>query len=204
MARETRANLIFLGLFLAVALPGAVMLFKKMQDPMAKRMALPDSVRRRVVYMAPLNAPAVVTRFEPPVTAAWVAGVAREQGGIAEVLSERWRPVTSDDHVVQVVGIQNGTSGATVYLIDWEGGAAEYSVRVDGAGGAGQVRAVKAVPIPISVRREIMDGGYIRPPAAVNWVEVTFAGKLEAGRPVTIRVGRGDRVSAVKLFSETD
>src|SRR4051812_9783512 len=101
MSKETRFNLIFLAVFLGISLPGAVILFKKKSDPLAGRMSLPDSVRRRLPYMSPLHAPDVVTRYVPPITGEWVTRISRAQGGIDEIFLRKWRPVISDDRVVQ-------------------------------------------------------------------------------------------------------
>ena len=106
MKRETRANLLFLALFLAVSLPGAVILFKKKLDPNASRMGMPEFVRRRLPYMAPLATPdSEVMRVIPPLTGAWVEELNREQGGGAAVFMNGRSPVTSDDRILQVTGI---------------------------------------------------------------------------------------------------
>src|SRR4051812_2971504 len=103
MTKETRANLIFLIIFLGISIPGAVILFMKKSDPLAGRMALPDSVRRRVPYMTPINAPdGALTRYIPPLTGQWVSRLAREQAGIDPVAARHWRPIISDDYIVQL------------------------------------------------------------------------------------------------------
>ena len=84
MTRETRANLVFLALFLAVCLPGAVILFKKKMQPGAVPLGMPDFVRRRLPYLVPLPTPDdQVIRVIPPQTGAWVSELsrAREEAG---------------------------------------------------------------------------------------------------------------------------
>src|SRR4051794_34934996 len=115
MKRETRANLIFLGCFLAISLPGAMILFKKKMNSSAPPMFLPDAVRRRLPYMAPVSTPDEVTRFIPDLTGAWVENVSREQGGPETILMRARKPVVSSDHLVQLVGIK----GRSIYLIAW-------------------------------------------------------------------------------------
>src|SRR5438270_478817 len=100
MKHETRVNLIFLSLFLAISLPGAVILFKRKLDPAAAPMYLPDPIRQRLPYMAPQWMPDEVTRVIPPLTGQWVDELNRDNGGGAEVLLRDRLPVLSDDRMV--------------------------------------------------------------------------------------------------------
>src|SRR6266700_2379261 len=102
MRRETRANLIFLTIFLSVTIPGAVVLFKKKLDPSAPPMFMPDFVRRRLPYMASQQSPGQVVRFVPELTGQWVSEINREHAGGLAVLMVGRQPLVSDDHVVQV------------------------------------------------------------------------------------------------------
>ncbi len=79
MKPETRANLLFLILFLAISVPGAVILVKKKMQAGAAPMSMPDAVLRRLPYMSPLQTPAEVKRFVPARTGEWIATLARER-----------------------------------------------------------------------------------------------------------------------------
>jgi hypothetical protein len=79
--RETRVNLIFLVAFLALSLPGAVILFRKKLDPGAPRMDQPDMMVTRLPYMAPLPAPTGVKWVVPDRTRACGAGGAAVGAG---------------------------------------------------------------------------------------------------------------------------
>ena len=207
MKRETRANLIFIGLFLAVSLPGAVILFKKKLDPTSSPMGMPDYVRRRLPYMVPLATPdSQVIRVIPPLTGAWVSDVHREQGGDGPVWLKGPLPVTSDDRILQVTGLKEAAGGTTFYAIAWEGGfgvePTRYRVEANAGGEAfpGRVVAARAVAMPTNVKRELMSGGYVKPSSDVVWLEVAFDAALSGKRPLALRVtydGDGGRPSSV-------
>src|SRR6184192_356162 len=122
MKRETRANLIFLSVFLAISLPGAVILFKKKLDPRAPPMFMPDYVKRRLPYMAPQRTPAdQVVRFVPDLTGQWVDQLNQTYGSRgAQVLMNRRQAITSDDHLIQLVSVIRVNSITTVHLIAWD------------------------------------------------------------------------------------
>src|SRR5258705_13554788 len=104
MKRETRANLIFLTAFLALTLPGAVILFKKKLDPRAPAMSMPDYVRRRLPYMAPqLSLAEQVVRFVPDLTGQWVTQLNRHRGGGAQGLKNRHQAQPTGGDLIQVV-----------------------------------------------------------------------------------------------------
>src|ERR1043165_6278319 len=89
MKRETRANLLFLCIFLAISLPGAVILFKKKMDSSAPPMWMAEGIRPRLPYMAPEVTPGVeVTRVIPDKTWRWVEQVNHAHGGGDSVLMQ--------------------------------------------------------------------------------------------------------------------
>lgn len=213
MKRETRANVLFLALFLAVSLPGAVILFKKKLDPDASRMGMPEFVRRRLPYMAPLPTPdSEVIRVIPPRTGAWVAELNRNEGGGLPVLMNGRVPVTSSDRIVQVTGLTDGPAATRVFLLIWEGGygvdASQYRVvaRSGGDSFPGRVIVARAIPMPTQVKRELMSGGYVKPSPEVVWLDVTFDAPLSAKRPLALELaydGGEERPSTtVRVFGE--
>jgi hypothetical protein len=195
MKRETRANLIFLGLFLAVSLPGAVILFKKKMQPGAVPLGMPDFVRRRLPYMAPMMTPDdQVIRVVPTLTGAWVDGLCRGRAAGAMRPRNGALPVTSSDRVVEVTGLKEQGGRTTLFLLAWEGGygveAARYRL-VATAGGErvdGRVVRAESIPLPEAVKKELMEAGYVKPPARVTWVEGTFDAPLSGERPLSVRV----------------
>jgi hypothetical protein len=178
MKRETRANLIFLTAFLALTLPGAVILFKKKLDPRAPAMFMPDYVRRRLPYMAPQLSPEQVVRFVPDLTGQWVTQLNRDHGGGgAQVLMNGHLAITTDDHLIQVVSI----APTKINLIAWDDrygiDRQQYSISITSGAKAiaGQVRSAEKIPMPPDIKRELMDAGVIRPPAAITFLTVEFA-----------------------------
>ena len=208
MKRETRANLIFIGLFLSLSLPGAVILFKKKLDPTASRMGMPEAVRRRMPYMVPMELPDTqVLRVVPALSEAWVAGLNRERAGGAAVLMRGPLPVTSADRVVQVAAARDDAGGgATMFLLAWEGPygprAEGYRILATTAGGEsfeGRVNKAESVPMPRQVRRELMQAGYVKPAENVTWVEVRFDAPVLSKAPLVLKLtydaGAGEPVA---------
>jgi hypothetical protein len=196
MTRETRANLIFLGIFLAVSIPGAVILVKKKMQPGSAPMGMPDFVRRRLPYMVPLATPDDrVVRVIPPRTGAWVGDLIRERAAGAAEPRQGRLPVTSTDRVVQGTGLKEAGGRKLLYLLAWEGGygvdlAKYHIVATAGAGERFDGRVVKAesIAVPEAVKQELMSGGYVKPPANVTWVEVAFDAPIAGKRPLSVRL----------------
>jgi hypothetical protein len=196
MKRETRANLIFLTAFLALTLPGAVILFKKKLDPRAPAMFMPDYVRRRLPYMAPqLSLAEQVVRFVPDLTGQWVTQLNRDHGdGGAQVLMHGHQAITTDDHLIQVASI----APTRINLIAWDDryGAdrQQYSISITSGAKtiAGQVRSAEKFPLPPDIKRELMDAGVIRPPAAVTFLTVGFEENLAKNDPFVLHVAYKD------------
>lgn len=180
MKTETRANLIFIIIFLAVALPGAVILFIKKLDPAAAPMYLPDPIHQRLPYMAPQWTPDEVVRVIPPVTGTWVEQLTGEQGAGSGVMLHERLPLISEDRMVQVTAIKYTPARLTVYAILWDGedglDAAGYQTAISSAGTAipGHVVAVRKISMPDGVRKELMNGGYVAPRQWVAWLELQF------------------------------
>src|SRR5439155_25260156 len=78
MTKESRYNLIFLAVLLALMLPGAVILFRKKLEPTLRPMSEPDPVPRTIAYVSNGTVPPGMRRVEPPHLAEWVDQVARE------------------------------------------------------------------------------------------------------------------------------
>ena len=88
-------------------------------------------------------------------------------------------PVTSVDRVVQIAGVKEDGNSSTVHFLAWEGGGGdptEYAVTATTGSESfvGRVVRARTIPMPQPVKRELMSGGYIKPPAEVTWIEVSF------------------------------
>jgi len=185
MNRETRLNLIFLGVFLAISIPGAVMLFKKKLDPSSPPMFMPDYVRRRLPYMAPQRTPKEVVRVIPDVTGAWVTQVNRDHGGGEEVLLDDRHPIVSDDHSVQITSLKRTQAGTTLNLIVW---TPATGVTLETDGQAAKIAKQENISMPLAVKKELMNWGVVQPPPRVVWVEAHFDEKVSLPAGTSIRV----------------
>ncbi len=200
MKRDARANLIFLGVLLALVLPGGIILFKRKVDPAAPPLFMPDFVRRRLPYMASQMSPeTAVTRYVPELTGQWVETINRERGGGAEVLLDGRRAIISDDRLIQVISIKQGAAGGTaVGLLVWDiahdGDPSHYGITasVGGKEFAGTLAKSERVAMPLPVKKELMYSGVIEPPATVTWLCVEFEGAIQRAAPWTLRVVYND------------
>jgi hypothetical protein len=195
MRRETRANLIFLGIFLSITIPGAVVLFKKKLDPASPPMFMPDFVRRRLPYMASQQSPAQVVRYVPQLTGQWVSEINRERTGGLQVLMVGRQPLVSDDHVIQVTAMQQqDASNTTLYLIVWNaaqtGDPDRYSATLMSGTErrAARVRSTASVAVPAAVKRELMNAGVIQPPDAVTLLTLEVPTVLLNAAPQTLEL----------------
>jgi hypothetical protein len=213
MERESRANLIFLVIFLGLSIPGVVILVMKKSDPRGPRLALPDSPIRRLPYMTPLQTPGDVTRYVPPLTGQWVKTVAHELGNIDNVLTRKWQPIVSDDYVIQALGVRPGTPDSTVMLLVWGGDYAAdvngYSVKAASADQAvpARVTSARAIPMSDDLRHELMNDGYFHPPQNAIWLEIAIGDTAPIGKPLTLQISRTTGLglpSIVKVFTIED
>lgn len=176
MRRETRVNLLFLLAFVAVSLPGAVILFRKKLDPTAHRLDQPDPILNRLPYMSPPPAPPGIRWVSPDLTQRWLAGLARPATlASAAPPGPQWEPVISADHRLQLLVAERAAGSARLDLIVWdeavEPSAEAFAVRVDGE--AAPVASAESLPLPHDVRRELVVAGFVRPPEHIVRLQVT-------------------------------
>jgi hypothetical protein len=204
MKRETRLNLIFLGLFLAVSLPGAVILFKKKLEPGSARMFMPDAVREHIPYMTPLATGPEVRRFVPPLTGEWLGQLAHDRAGGAAVLTHEGHPVMSDDWLLQAIATRPGEQTTDVWMILWDSRAAngQGSIDVSVDGTAAVATEVERIPVPAAVVQELKSSGYPQPPTRVIWLKAAVPIRSDAAR-LNVRYGGGQTatVTSVKVFT---
>jgi hypothetical protein len=208
MTFETRANLVFLVLFLLISLPGAAILFVKKLDPTARRMSLPEPVRKSLPYMDPMPVPPEVPRVVPPRTAAWVDAGARDTAGLpaaarVQTADGRSMPWMSRRRWFQVIGFDGQQR---LWLLLWapqltRGG----SVEVTAGTADGQRMMVVPIhtiaPIPREVRRELQDEGFVRPPEQVMWVALE-SGAVRPGQLTMLSVSFGGASDDVRLVDD--
>lgn len=193
MTRETRLNLWFLGIFLVITLPGAVILFIKKLDPGASRMDTPDAVLMQLPYMAPVTAPPGTRWMVPPKTRQWLADLTQQKTGgpLASSVTEgpEWEPLISNDHLLQLMSHRRGGQKSEIdSLLLWTDRftptAQQMKFRIGVPGQSqtfeGNVTSVEEVSIPPDVRKELVQLGFDHPPSRVLWIEAA-APDSEAG-----------------------
>lgn len=182
MTRETKANLIFLSLFVALSVPGGIILFKKKLNS-TRMMYLPDPVNRTLAYMDPMPAPPNVPRVVPPLTAGWVAQLAAGRSvPMRPDAAGAPLPVMSKNQLFQVVACEPADDHWTLRLLAWDErlrpDASRLTALADaGSPVAGRILSAEELPLPAPVRKELQDSGFTRPPERVVLVHVHFAGK---------------------------
>jgi hypothetical protein len=199
MKRETRLNLIFLAAFLAISLPGAVILFRKKLDPNASRMTMPDAVRRRLPYVTPFATASDVRRYVPPMTGEWVERLA---GG--PMLTRDGLPLMSEDYLLQAVTATPNGSETDVGLILWDSRAsaeaADLAISVDNR--PGRIIRVESVLLPAEVRQELLSGGYPQPPHHIIWIKAALPIVSERQAvQINYRIGQTAAATSVNLFT---
>jgi hypothetical protein len=171
-------NVIFLIVFLAISLPGAVILFRKKLDPQARRMDQPDVITTRLPYMTPLPAPPDVRWIVPDRTRAWLEQLMQAHTRNSRMLSAtsgpQWTPIISQDHLVQVMRASESGDSLQVELLIWsdaiEPSAGNISVTV--AGLPAKVSRIVTETPPPPIRSELVSLGFIKPPKTVCWIDV--------------------------------
>ena len=206
MTRETRLNLIFLAVILAILTPGAVILFRKKLEPTLKPMAMPHAVQREQAYVSPLATPPGMKRVEPPQTARWVEGVVRERIGEQRALEESGRkilrpvdadglPLMSDKKTFQLVAAEPLESEVRLWLLLWDHDPAReetWSVKLAESEEKFRIIDTRPIEVPDIVRQELGETGVTRPPHEVVWQELVIPKSSDG----VVRLQRGSQRSA--------
>jgi hypothetical protein len=202
VTKESRYNLIFLGVLLAVMVPGAVVVFRKKMEPVSRPMFEPDPVVRGIAYMSRLPVPPGKHLMEPTHTSAWVEQVARQHAGESgdSVLvvphDVNGLPLMSHDKSFQVLAVRRDAAKVTVWVLFWHdepaGGAGAW--RAEPGGISGTVAASGTLAIPGLVRDELGEHEIFRPPktALLQEIAVPETGRPAAQLQVVLKSGGGD------------
>ena len=206
MTRETRLNLIFLIVVLAILTPGAVILFRKKLQPTLKPMGMPEAVQREVAYLSPAPTPPGKKRVEPPQLARWVETVVRDRIGDPRALDESWRkiqrpvdpdglPLMSDKKTFQLVAAEPLESEIRLWLILWDHDPAReeiWSVKLADTAEKFRIIDTRPIEIPDIVRQELGETGITRPPHEVVWQELVIPKSADG----VVRLQRGSQSDA--------
>jgi hypothetical protein len=207
VTKETRVNLWFLAIFLAITLPGGVILFKKKLDPASPLMYMPDRPRQRVPYNSPEEA-GDLKRYVPEKTGKWVTDLAKGHG-YASVLSRDGLPVMLGGRRWQLIGVREEDQGTRADLLLWDreqpNSAVEWSATEGSGAVSGRAESSAPMDVPEAVRKELGYGGFPKPPREVTWVSVMFPGLTSAHSDTRIELRQttpgGVQSDSVPLFT---
>ena len=190
MTRETKINLWFLIGFLALALPGAAILFVKKLEPGQRMMYEPAFVRKTEAYNNPQAATSGAIRTFPPMTMAWVAGVADRELGRSPfrfaAAGGRVQPVISDGRRFELLGATpaaNDQAGPTLTVLFWSDDfVADADVGITGSarfvenGASWPVASARAtaLDVPADVDEELRREGFTTPPRRASLLRLTL------------------------------
>jgi hypothetical protein len=202
--RDTKLNLIFLTIFLAASLPGAVILFRKKMQPSSRPIFMTDEVDRRVPYMAPPNTPPSYRRVIPPLTERWLADLVHERTGLPGVVAStdargNRQPILSEDDQVQLVANRLVDGKVIVDLVWWDPALAANTARFaahlnspEGSTPAHVDRAEK-IELPKEVKTELMNLGLLKTPPSIVWLEISAPQPASGSSSITIDYEDGNQ-----------
>lgn len=192
MTKETRANLIFLTVIVVLTAPGLILFVIKHLDRPARGLE-PPPVRTRFAYMDRTPQIAGLSRVTPPATGRFVANVTRQvlsmQSGLQSLVGAgRFDAVMSEQLYFQVVAVGASKGIYRVALIGWTEKLAPLPTLYTITGARGQATvpgslvAYESRNMPLEIRKELQDYGYILPPSGVLWMIVEFPGEAPVER----------------------
>ena len=177
MQKETRVNLIFLTVFLALAAPGAVLLVHKTLKNGGNRISQPDAIVTRMPFMAPPPTPDGMKWIAPDLTMQWLREFLEGRMPISSVpAGPRWEPVISEDHALQLMDVAKVDGGWRIALILWQPPAypSKEMFKLRNPTHPDQtftMARADAADIPQQVRREKPGCERLHPPAAVGCLD---------------------------------
>ena len=179
MTRETKRNLIFLGILIPLMAPGGIILFNKKLNPDERYIGAPDPVRTGTPYMDRMFPGPQMRRVVPVVTERFVVEQLRLRSGYGEAqplldAKDGLLPLMSQRYLFQWVYVEPQQAGGTsrVHLLVWSDGAPTDSAAygVSTPGGPGAIVSVSVVAQSKQQQRALQDDGLIKPPADVRWI----------------------------------
>ncbi len=180
MTRETKLNLIFLTVILALLGPGGVLLFLSRLKPSIRPLTDPAPVPHTVAFIAPGDLPPGMVRVYPPHTADWVNELMRERdaGDIKLARDDHGQPMVSQNRTFQLLGVRRDPKATTVLVLVWSdltaGSSTQWMLDADGRSHVPLATQTQSIAIPRLVQRELGANQILILPKQVEWVEMTF------------------------------
>lgn len=188
VSKESRANLIFVALFVLISIPGLIMLVRKKMDPERGPMWMPPAMYSGLVYIDTIDAPPNIKRFVPARTAAWVRDLVRERFGPAapptSVVDGDDQPVMSEDRLAQLVGVETRDGKTRIAVLFWnlprESTPTSIQILRDDTPLTDTI--TESIEVPQEIKRDLQESGIPAPPLHVQFVTATLnsaaSGKL--------------------------
>lgn len=186
MKSETRANWIFLAIFMCVMGPGLIMLTAKAYKKGAAGMS-PPAPKTTVAYMNPTPQNPSLPRVLPPQTGSFIDSIAARlidmhKGIIRVDRNEKSVPVLSAQRSLELVAA--GPRGGTfsIALVGWHKDFLPlpdlYQFKAIRGQAAAPVKLIgyEQQLLPIDVRAELQKYGYLLPPDGVVWMLLEIEG----------------------------
>ena len=186
MKSETRANLIFITIFLGLSLPGLVIMLTR--SIRTSGLAVPPPpVRGVFAYMDPTPQFEGLPRVTPPAAARFVHRVVNRlttmQPGLRSVLEDATNaPIMSRRLSLQLIALGAHENTYRVAVIGWHPrfnplpALYQFTGQRGATSVAGVLGQYEQQNLSLEVRSELRDYGYIIPPESVMWMIVSFPG----------------------------
>ncbi len=199
MNKETKYNLIFLAIAMAVITPGMVMLFIKKMQPGAKPITMRDPVRKVAIYVDPMDLPGSMQRVITPQAAEWVRSLT-PAGENPTVRSETTPPPSqawvSDKRKFELLAVGAHPNGTQAYLLIWapntsleEGNLETYWDLGDKKRGTAVQTRTQSFKVPEDVRKSFVDLGYSKPVKDVTLLHVVYGVNIGEAKSSRLVVG---------------
>lgn len=191
MKRETKINLIFLAIILALMLPAAFRMYaKRVSDPERKPMSMPDPMRLDAVYIDPNPKHPSVNFVVPLRLIRWHDKIlARQFQQHPPAEGSQWARLEGAEsslRTFELIAAADGSDQFTMYLLLWDqtvlpnlsSGSFELAFQIDGNAEAWQnapvsIEAASPQPMPYEIRRELKNLGFINPPQSVMLIRLS-------------------------------
>lgn len=191
MTSETRANWIFLAIFLLIMGPGLAMLTMKAYKRGTAAGLNPPAPKTVAAYNNPNPQNPALPRVVPPQTASFVESVVyrvgKLQAGLNRTKLPNGKPLVSEKVTLECLSTGHSSSNQYVVLLGWDRRFAPLpslyrftAHRSNGQTVEMKMSAYEQTNLPLDVRAELQQYGYLLPPDSVLWMLL----QCPAGEPL--------------------
>ncbi len=176
----TKANLAFILFLVLLSAPGVFMMVSKKLKSEGKP-TFPPGVRHQLAYMDPTAGESKAhLRVVPPVTGDWVGSIAHNRRQFApelalKVSGKEWKPIMGSNRSMQLLGFDQIEGRARAMVLIWDERALpiskqyEFTFKTDSQTLVAELDGMVGDGLPLDVRDELQNYGYIRPPTRAIW-----------------------------------